>query len=105
MSRRDELQQESVVPETTASDPRAAKSLFGVIRRRGGWMALTVIACVAAAGSITLLKPPTYQATALLVVDQRATSPTADLNATVSTGELLAAHYIKMASSPTVLDR
>lgn len=68
-------------------------------------MALMVIACVAVAGSITLIKPPTYQATAFLVVDQRATSPTADLNATVSTGELLAAHYIKMASSPTVLDR
>lgn len=68
-------------------------------------MALTVIGCVAAAGLITLIKPPTYQSTALLVVDQRATSPTADLNATVSTGELLAAHYTKMASSAIVLDR
>jgi capsular polysaccharide biosynthesis protein len=105
MSRRDGLQQESVVVETAASDQRAGRSLFGAIRRRGGWMALTVIACVAAAGLITLVKPPTYQATTFLVVDQRATSPTADLNATVSTGELLAAHYIKMASSPTVLDR
>ena len=81
------------------------KSLLEVIRRRGVLMAVTVVACVAAAGLVALIKPPTYQATALLVVDQRATSPTADLNATVSTGELLAAHYIKMASSAAVLDR
>lgn len=92
-------------PEITSTNQLAGRSVFGVIRRRWAWMAVTVIACVAAAGAMTVAKPPTYQATALLVVDQRATSPTADLNATVSTGELLAAHYIKMAGSATVLDR
>lgn len=91
--------------EVTSAGRLAGRSVFGTIRRRWPWMAVTVLACVAAAGAITVVKPPTYQATALLVVDQRATSPTADLNATVSTGELLAAHYIKMAGSTTVLKR
>jgi capsular polysaccharide biosynthesis protein len=89
----------------TADSHPKGKSLFGVIQRRGIWIAATVIVCVAAAGSLILIRPPTYQATALMVVDQRATSPTADLNATVSTGELLAAHYIKMASTDAVLNR
>ena len=80
------------------------KSVFGVLRRRGALIVLTVGVCVAAAALVTMLKPPTYQATALLVVDQRATSPSADLNATISTGEVLAAHYVKMASTATVLN-
>ena len=53
---------------------------------------------------IALLTPVTYQASALLVIDQRITSPTADLNAAITTGQLLAAHYIKMATSTAVLD-
>lgn len=76
-----------------------------MLRRRAALIVLVVTAGVAAAAVITLRTPHSYDATALLVVDQRATSPTADLNATISTGELLAAHYIKLASSPTVLDR
>jgi capsular polysaccharide biosynthesis protein len=81
------------------------KSVLGVLRRRGGLIVLTVGACMAAAVLVTVIKPPTYQATALMVVDQRATAPSADLNATISTGQLLAAHYVKMASTETVLDR
>ena len=100
-----ELPQEQSWPGTMGEPQRPGKSVFGVLQRRSAWIALTVIACVAIAGLTTLIKPPTYQATVLLVVDQRATSPTADLNATISTGELLAAHYIKMASTVTVLDR
>jgi capsular polysaccharide biosynthesis protein len=84
---------------------RPGKSVFGVLQRRRVWIVLTVIACVAIAALITVVKTPTYEASVLLVVDQRATSPSADLNATISTGELLAAHYIKMASTVTVLDR
>ena len=80
------------------------KSVFGVLRRRSAWIVLTVAACLAAAALITLIKPPTYQATALMVVDQRATAQSADLNASTSTGELLAAHYVKMASTETVLN-
>lgn len=99
------LPQEKSWPESIIVTQRAGKSVFGVLQRRLAWIALTVVACVAIAAFITLIKPPTYQATVLLVVDQRATSPTADLNATISTGELLAAHYIKMATTVTVLDR
>lgn len=80
------------------------KSVFGVLRRRSALIVLTIAACVAAAALITLIKPPTYQATTLMVVDQRATSESADLNATISTGELLAAHYVKMATTETVLN-
>ncbi len=80
------------------------KSVFEVLQRRWALIVLTTCVCVVAAAVITVVTPPTYQATALLVVDQRATSPTADLNATISTGELLAAHYVKMASTKTVLD-
>jgi len=80
------------------------KSVVGVLRRRGALIVLTVATCLAAAALITVIKAPTYQSTALLVVDQRATSPSADLNATISTGELLAAHYVKMAGTETVLD-
>jgi capsular polysaccharide biosynthesis protein len=80
------------------------KSVFGVLRRRGALIVLAVGVCVAAAALVTVIKQPTYQATALLVVDQRATSQSADLNATISTGEVLAAHYVKMASTATVLN-
>jgi capsular polysaccharide biosynthesis protein len=80
------------------------KTLIDVLRRRRAWILVTVIACVGISGVITLLKSPTYEASALLVVDQRATSPSADLNATISTGQLLAAHYIKMVTTKTVLD-
>src|SRR5436190_17293033 len=83
---------------------RHGKSVVGVLRRRGALIILTVAACLAATALIMVIKTPTYQATALLVVDQRATSPSADLNATISTGELLAAHYVKMASTATVLN-
>jgi capsular polysaccharide biosynthesis protein len=92
-------------PETMDETQRRGKSVFGVLQRRRAWIVLTFIACVAIAALITVIKPPTYQATVLLVVDQRATAPTADLNATITTGELLAAHYTKMASTVTVLDR
>jgi capsular polysaccharide biosynthesis protein len=83
---------------------RSGKTLIGVLQRRRAWIVATVIACVGIAAVITLLKPPTYEASAFLVVDQRATSPSADLNATISTGQLLAAHYIKMVTTRTVLD-
>jgi capsular polysaccharide biosynthesis protein len=83
---------------------RRGKSVFGVLRRRGVWIVLTVGVCLAAATVIVLNKPATYQATALMVVDQRATAESADLNATISTGELLAAHYAKMATTETVLN-
>ena len=79
--------------------------MISVLRRRAALIVLILTACLAAAAVITLRTPHTYDAAALLVVDQRATAPTADLNATISTGELLAAHYIKLASSPTILDR
>jgi uncharacterized protein involved in exopolysaccharide biosynthesis len=79
-------------------------TLTGVLQRRRVWILATVIACVGIAGLVSLLRTPTYEASVLLVVDQRATSSSADLNATISTGQLLAAHYIKMVTTKTVLD-
>jgi len=92
-------------PDAGGESRRAGRTVISALRRRTALIVLIVTACLAAAAVITLLKSPTYDASALLVVDQRATAPTADLNATISTGELLAAHFIKLASSPTVLDR
>lgn len=84
---------------------RSSKTVTGLLRRRRLWIVATVAACVAVADLIALLTPPTYEASALLVIDQRATSPSADLNATLNTGQLLAAHFIKVATTQTVLDR
>ena len=81
------------------------KTVMGLLRRRRAWILATVAAVLGIANLVVLLKPPSYEASALLVIDQRSTSPSADLNATISTGQLLAAHYIKMATSSTVLDR
>jgi len=86
------------------AEPRSGKTVTGLLRRRRLWIIGTVAAFVAAADVIALLTPVTYQASALLVIDQRVTSPTADLNAAITTGQLLAAHYIKMATSTAVLD-
>ena len=84
------------------AEPRSGKTVTGLLRRRRLWIIGTVAAFVAAADVIALLTPVTYQASALLVIDQRVTSPTADLNAAITTGQLLAAHYIKMATSTAV---
>jgi capsular polysaccharide biosynthesis protein len=81
-----------------------AKTITGLLRRRRVWMIATIGLCLAVADLVALLLPPNYEATALLVIDQRSTSPSSDLNATITTGQLLAAHYIKMATSRTVLE-
>ncbi|TME50136.1 MAG: hypothetical protein E6I60_12165 [Chloroflexi bacterium] len=88
-----------------AETQRAGKTVTGLLQRRRLWIVATVAACVAAADVVALTVSPSYEATALMVIDQRVTSPSTDLTATISTGQLLAAHYIKMASTRTVLDR
>ncbi|HEV3096677.1 MAG TPA: Wzz/FepE/Etk N-terminal domain-containing protein [Candidatus Dormibacteraeota bacterium] len=85
--------------------PHASQTVTGLLRRRRAWILATVTACVAVTGLISVLKSPTYEASALMVIDQRATSPSSDLNASLTTGQLLAAHYTKMATTSTVLDR
>ena len=80
-------------------------TVTGLLKRRRAWIVATAAACVAAAELITVLTPPSYAASALMALDQRATSPSADLNATMTTGQLLAAHDIKMATTPSVLNR
>jgi capsular polysaccharide biosynthesis protein len=82
----------------------STRTVTGVLRRRRIWIIATIGLCLAVADLVALLMPPTYEATALLVIDQRSTSPSSDLNATITTGQLLAAHYIKMATTRTVLD-
>jgi len=84
---------------------QASKTVTGLLKRRRAWIIATVALSLAIADAIALLMPRTYEASAMLLVDQRVTSPSADLNATVATGQLLAAHYIKMATSATILDR
>lgn len=81
------------------------RTLTGLLRRRRLWILGTLAVAVAVADLIALFTPPSYQASALMVIDQRATSPSSDLNATLTTGQLLAAHYIKMVSTQTVLDQ
>jgi len=83
----------------------SAKTVIGLLRRRRLWIVGTIAAFLAAGGLLALVTPPTYEGSALMAIDQRVTSPSTDLTATVSTGQLLAAHYIKMASTRTVLDR
>jgi len=78
---------------------------IGLLRRRRLLMLAIVAAFVGIADLIALLTPATYEATALMVIDQRATSPSSDLNAALTTGQLLAAHYIKLATTKTVLDQ
>lgn len=81
------------------------KTITGLLKRRRAWIFATLAVFVAVTAIAAVLVPPSYQATALVVIDQRATSPTADLNAQLTTGQLVAAHYIKMANTSTVLER
>src|ERR1700704_5344625 len=84
---------------------RPSTPVIELLKRRRAWIVATVASCVALAALITLLQPPSYEASALMTVDLRATSPSADLNSSLTTGQLLSAHYIKMSTTSTVLDR
>ncbi|TMD64076.1 MAG: hypothetical protein E6I84_14375 [Chloroflexi bacterium] len=84
---------------------RSGKTLTGLLKRRRVWIVGTIAAFLAGGDALAILTPPTFESSALMVIDQRVTSPNTDLTATVSTGQLLAAHYVKMATTRTVLDR
>src|SRR5229473_2916322 len=78
--------------ETMVERQGSAKTVIGLLRRRRLWIVGTIAAFLAAGGLLALVTPPTYEGSALMAIDQRVTSPSTDLTATVSTGQLLAAN-------------
>jgi capsular polysaccharide biosynthesis protein len=86
-------------------DERAAlKTITQAIRHRIYLLIAIIAAFSLAAGAAAFIKPPSYQATALLYVDERYNSSGGfDLN--LQAGELLSAHFIQTATSRSVLQR
>jgi capsular polysaccharide biosynthesis protein len=86
-------------------DERAAlKTITQAIRHRFYLLIAIVAAFSLAAGAAAFIRPPSYQATSLLYVDERYNSSGGfDLN--LQAGELLSAHFIQTATSRPVLVR
>ena len=62
---------------------RSGKTLTGLLKRRRVWIVGTIAAFLAGGDALAILTPPTFESSALMVIDQRVTSPNTDLTATV----------------------
>lgn len=86
-------------------DERAALRTIGNAIKHRRYVLLGIVAAFTlAAGALSVVRPPTYQGTALLFVDERVnTSQGIDL--ALQAGQLLSAHFIQTATSQSVLTR
>src|SRR5437899_2258580 len=86
-------------------DERAAlRTVTSAIKHRR-YVLIAIIALVTlAAGVASIVRPPTYQGTALLFVDERFNS-SQGFDLALQAGELLSAHFIETATSRPVLER
>jgi capsular polysaccharide biosynthesis protein len=86
-------------------DERAAlKTIGNAIKHRRYVLLAIVVACTLAAGVASIVRPPTYQGTALLFVDERFNS-SQGFDLALQAGQLLSAHFIQAATSQPVLER
>jgi capsular polysaccharide biosynthesis protein len=90
---------------SVALDERAAFKTIAHAVRYHLYLLIAIIALfVLAAGAATYVRPPTYQGTALLFVDERFNS-SQGFDLALQAGELMSAHFIQAATSGPVLDR
>lgn len=86
-------------------DERAAlKTIANAIKHRIYILVAIVGLFTLVAGVAALVRPPSYQGTALLFVDERFNS-SQGFDLALQAGELLSAHFIQTATSRTVLER
>ena len=86
-------------------DERSAFMTIGSAIRHRRYALIAVLAlCTIGAGVASQVRPPTYQATALLFVDERFNA-SQGFDLALQAGELLSAHYIQEATSQAVLER
>ena len=86
-------------------DDRAAlRTLGNAVRHRKYVLLAIIAACTLGAAVVSLVRPPTYQGTALMFVDERYNS-SQGFDLALQAGELLSAHFIQAATSRPVLDR
>ena len=82
---------------------QARKTVGGALRHRWRPAAAIVVIVVGLAGLASIVRTPTYEATATLFLDERYNS-SQGFDLALQAGELMSHHYIVMASSPPVLD-
>ena len=82
--------------------PPDLKTVGSALRHRRALLAVILLACVGVAATLALVRPKTYEATALLYVDERHNS-SQGFDLALQAGELLSHHYIEMATSRAVL--
>jgi capsular polysaccharide biosynthesis protein len=86
-------------------DERAAlRTITHALKHRFYLLVAIIAVCTVAAGVAALIRPPVYQGTALLYVDQRYNS-SQGFDLALQAGELLSAHFIQTATSRPVLER
>jgi capsular polysaccharide biosynthesis protein len=86
-------------------DERAAlKTIAHAIKHRLYVLIAIVAVFTLAAGLAAVIRPPSYQGSALLFVDERFNS-SQGFDLALQAGELLSAHFIQTATSRPVLDR
>src|SRR4029077_13393683 len=85
-------------------DGAALKTISHAVKHRKYMLIAIVALFVLAAGVATVVRPPTYQGTALLFVDERFNS-SQGFDLALQAGELLSAHFIQAATSRPVLER
>jgi capsular polysaccharide biosynthesis protein len=85
-------------------DERAAlKTIANAIKHRLYVLIAIVASFTLAAGIAAIIRPPAYQGTALLFVDERFNS-SQGFDLALQAGELLSAHFIQTATSRSVLE-
>lgn len=85
-------------------DRLALKTIGGAIRHRKYVILAIVALFTLGAGIASVVRPPVYQGTALLFVDERFNS-SQGFDLALQAGQLLSAHFIQAATSEPVLDR
>lgn len=83
--------------------PPDIKTIGDALRHRRVVLAVIVLACVGLAGALSVVRHKTYEASALLFVDERHNS-SQGFDLALQAGELLSHHYIEMATSRQVLE-
>src|SRR5256885_127361 len=89
-------------PRLNPRRPPDLKTVGSALRHRRAVFAIILLGCVALSATLALVRPKTYEATALLYVDERHNS-SQGFDLALQAGELLSHHYIEMATSREVL--
>jgi capsular polysaccharide biosynthesis protein len=81
---------------------RRTWTLTGAIRHHAAALILIIAVAVAGAGAAVVLRPATYQGSALLFLDTRS-SASQGFDVALQTSQLLSAHYVQIATTEPVL--